>query len=40
MYEERFFSVDSLPFFCNFVDSLSQKMESGNRRKMIGGNTF
>lgn len=35
MYEERFFGVDILPFLCNFVDSLSQKMESGNETKMI-----
>lgn len=40
MYEKRFFCVDILPFFCNFVDSLSQKMESGNKTKMIAGNTF
>lgn len=40
MYKERFFCVDNLPLFWYFVDFLSQKMESGNKTKMIAGNTF
>lgn len=40
MYEERFFCVDILPFFCKILYFLLQKMEPGNETKMIAGNIF